>query len=158
VIEKMTTDTRSPLIWLGTFARQVRQSTLKRLAQVHPEDRRWRPAAGTLSFADTLAHLIEVDRWVFDRLDGRCPPDIEPSTCAGDAIDWERSLAEFIRLGEDRAERTARLSLGDLTAVRPGGPAGTDMPVWELLLRRSLDHEIHHRGELQLMLMIRYGA
>jgi len=28
--------------------------------------------------------------------------------------------------------------------------------LWQLIFRRGLDHEIHHRSELQLMLMLRY--
>ena len=157
------------IAWLAEFARQVRESTLKRLAQVRPEDRGWSPGEGIMSFADTLRHLIEVDRWLLDRLDGKTEADVQPCPGAGGGLDWQAAMAEFRQLGQRRQERILGYSSADLTAVSfaaapgDGGPAGgaaagMGTPLWMLLLRRGLDHEIHHRGELQLMLMLRYGA
>ena len=157
------------LAWLAELARQVRDSTVKRLARVRPEDRGWRPGSGIMSFADMLKHLVDVDRWLLERLDGRCGADVQPCPGAADALDWETAMTEFQQLGRRLQERVSLYTPEDLTAVSfPANPgdggsaggsaAGEGTPLWMLLLRRGLDHEIHHRGELQLMLMLRYGA
>jgi len=140
--------------WMVDFARIVRESTLKRLGQVKAEDRSWRAGAGAWSFAEVLAHLIEVDRWLLERLDGKAVPDVEPHPGTGARMDWDQGIAEFQRLGRERRRRIGRLIGTDLAATAPGGIDG--FTLWELTFRRTLDHEIHHRGGLQLML--RYGA
>jgi uncharacterized damage-inducible protein DinB len=99
-----------------------------------------------------------VDRWLFERLAGNRIPAIEPSPGAADGLDWDTAIGEFQQLGLRREQCILRFTHEDLATVRFKGAHGDEgLSLWELLCRRSLDHEIHHRGELQLMLMLRYG-
>jgi uncharacterized damage-inducible protein DinB len=70
---------------------------------------------------------------------------------------WDGLLAEFCRLGADRSRRVAALTPGDFSERRFDlGPRGiVSLP--QLILRCNIDHEIHHRGAVQLSLRLRYG-
>ena len=152
-------DNRNGTAWLADCAKLVRESTFKRLRRVAPPDRLWNPSPGTLTFADTLAHLVDADRWLLAHLDGGRPGDVRIAPHDADRIDWDAAVAELKSLGLERARRFSQFTEQDLTTiafddVRPDGRA----LLWQLVLRRNLDHEIHHRGELQLMLKLRYGG
>ena len=143
---------------LAWFSDEVRESTLRRFRQVRPADWRWRPRQDLLSFADLLKHLIDADRWLFDRLDGGPPSEgvvIAPGD--GDHIDRENALAELARLGVEKSQRISVLPERDLYARRFDLHRRGQVDLIQLLLRCNLDHEIHHRGGLQLQLRFKYG-
>jgi uncharacterized damage-inducible protein DinB len=143
---------------LARFSDEVRESTLRRFAQVQPEDWRWRPRADLLSFADLLKHLIDADHWLFDRLDGGPPSEgvvIAPGD--GDQVDGENALAELARLGVEKSRRISALPERDLCGRRFDLQRRGQVDLIQLVLRCNLDHEIHHRGGLQLRLRLKYG-
>jgi uncharacterized damage-inducible protein DinB len=143
---------------LADFSRDVRESTVRRFRQVRPTDWGWRPRADLLSFADLLKHLIDADKWFFDRLDGGSPSEgvvIAPGDA--DQLDCQDALAELVRLGTQKAERIAAIPEADFLSRRFDLGIQGEANFSQLLLRRNLDHEIHHRGGLQLRLRLRYG-
>jgi uncharacterized damage-inducible protein DinB len=140
---------------LALFARRVRESSLKRFRRVDPADRDDRPDPGTLSLADHLAHLVECDRWLLELLRGGSLPP--PTARAGGAAgrSWDLDLADLAALGEEKAAFFAGLCDKDLDRGVDAPPALECPDAGMLILRANLDHEIHHRGMVQLLFRLR---
>jgi uncharacterized damage-inducible protein DinB len=143
---------------LASFSRAVRESSLKRFRQVHPNDYGWRPAPDSLSFADILQHLVDADAWILGYLEGR--PGPRAVICPGDAReeDWSNLLSRLIESGTSKADRLERMTEGELEREILEPQVLGQTTLWWLVVRGSLDHEIHHRGALQLALRLRYSS
>jgi uncharacterized damage-inducible protein DinB len=111
-----------------------------------------------LGFVDVLKHLVDADQWLFNWLDGKgstpgvviAPGDASPSA-------WDSLLAQFSKSGQERTHRIRALGAEDFKARQFDlGPRGVVM-LPHLILRCNIDHEIHHRGAVQLALRLRYG-
>jgi len=142
---------------LAQFSELVRSSSLKRFKQVAPQDREWRPAANQLSFVDILKHLCDSDRWIISILKGDqeiLGPSVKPGD--GKAKDWEWLLQDLEELGVIKADYLRLMN--DVELFQEGidweelGLTGK----WLILMRGNLDHEIQHRGALQMMLNLKY--
>ncbi|MDB5290147.1 MAG: hypothetical protein JWL69_1388 [Phycisphaerales bacterium] len=143
---------------LVAFANEVRGSTVRRFQQVRAGDWGWRPGPDLLSFGDVLKHLVDADRWLFDRLDGGPPSGgvvIAPGD--GDSSACTLLLEELVRLGVERSRRLSALSDQDFCDRRFDLLERGVVNTFQLIVRCNLDHEIHHRGSLQLGLRLRYG-
>lgn len=143
---------------LADFADEVRASTVRRFRQVLPSDWGWQPRPDLLSFGDVLKHLVDADRWLFDWLDGRAstsgvviaPGDANTAQC-------DLLLNELVQTGAERSRRIRATTATDLVErLFDLGPRGV-FTLLHLILRCNLDHEIHHRGGLQLAIRLRYG-
>jgi len=141
---------------LAQFSDRVRASTLKRLRLVKASDRGWRAREGLLSFADVLSHLVDADRWLFSLLDGKQAAPTSVASGRGNPEEWDILLEELVRLGAERARRLGALTERDLFERRIETDRHGVLPLLQLILRYSLDHESHHRGALQLALRLRY--
>ena len=143
---------------IAEFSEQIRSSTINRFRSVHPEDRGWRMRPDLLSFADVLQHLVDADRWLFGWLDGRdCAPGVVIAPGDANPAKWDALLDQFSGQGGERSRRIAGLSAGDFSERQFDlGPRGI-MSLSQLILRCNIDHEIHHRGAVQLSLRLRYG-
>ncbi|MBI3466922.1 MAG: DinB family protein [Planctomycetes bacterium] len=142
---------------LSEFARLVRQSTMKRLKQVARGDEEWRPRPGMLSFVDVLKHLVDADQWLLDYLHGTPKPRAVISPGDARASDWDLMLNRLVQLGREKAEFFGGLSDGQLHSriVEPQVLGETTW--WWMIVRANLDHEIHHRGALNLAIRLKYG-
>lgn len=137
---------------LGEFLRyyeRVRERTLRVLARV-PEDRmEWRPAEGAFSFGDLARHLGSVERWMF--AENACRrPSRYPGHGAELVEGYERDVGYLMAMHEQAMEIFSALSDEDLQA-RCVTPGGTELTVWKWL-RSMVEHEVHHRGQIYLML------
>jgi uncharacterized damage-inducible protein DinB len=142
---------------LADFAGQVRASTLKRFRKVAVQDRGWRPGPERLSFADHLVHLVDCDCWVLAVLQGMPEPDAEVKPGDGDVSQWDNYLKALEVAGKSKAEFYRGLTDEQLDCVVES-PARMGSPeVALLILRENLEHEIQHRGSVQLMLRLKYG-
>ena len=115
-----------------------------------PDDRmEWRLAPGRLSFADLVRHLAAIERWMFaETVAGR--PSAYPGHGAELADGAPAVRAYFERMHDETMAVLA--ALGDDALRRPcTTPAGATMPTWKWL-RAMVEHEVHHRGQLYLML------
>lgn len=128
---------------------RVRQRTRRVLARVPADRMEWRPAEGAFSFGDLVRHLGASERWMFaenatrrpSRYPGHGPQVAEGYDGAGAYLDAMHAQAMEIFRGLSAAGLEAR-------CVTPGG---TEIPVWKWL-RSMVEHEVHHRGQIYLML------
>ena len=143
----------------------VRQSSLKRFRKVKTGDECWQPRSDILSFVDILKHLVDSDQWLLHYLKNKQIPEdavISPGDVGSE--DWSCLLAELERSGKQVAEFMGGLSDADLNSIidayfdsiiqESKGPGNTTQ--WWVIARGSIDHEIHHRGQLQILLRLRY--
>ncbi len=142
---------------LADVAGQVRESTLKRFRQVAANDRGWQPGPGRLSFADHLVHLVVCDSWVLAVLQGMPEPKAEVKPGDGDVSQWDNYLKALETAGKSKEAFIRELTEQDLECVVEA-PAHMGSPeVGALILRYNVEHEIQHRGSVQLMLRLKYG-
>jgi uncharacterized damage-inducible protein DinB len=135
------------LAWHDSIARRT-----TRVVDCIPDDAMdWRPGEGRFSFADLVRHLAALERWMFaENVAGRPSrypghgPELADGPVAVRAY-YTQMRAEsrgiFAALGDDDLQR------------RCVTPAGASLPVWKWL-RAMVEHEVHHRGQLYLMLGI----
>ncbi len=141
---------------LAAFSAAVRESTLKRLRAV-PEGRElFRVDAASMSFADLALHLLEADARLFRRIhDVKIPPPVRtrPRFRARSRNAYLALLERLTRSGARRRRFIERLTRADLARIRDDPYYGRASGWW-YLLRSCLDHEIHHRGQIPLMLRL----
>ena len=141
---------------LADFSRAVRDSTLKRLRKVHPGDEEWRPAPDALAFVDIARHLVDADLWILEYLRGKSAARAVISPGMARGFEWTPLLSRLVELREERAGRLESMSEDQLQATVIEPQVLGETTYWWLVLRGNLDHEIHHRGALQLALRLRY--
>jgi uncharacterized damage-inducible protein DinB len=134
--------------FLDYFAR-IRERT-RRVAVLIPPDRlEWAPREGAWTFGDLLRHLGAIERWMFaENVHGL--PSRYPGHGRELADGHAAVLAYFDRMHDEAMERFRALTPEALQA-RCTTPGGAAMPAWKWL-RAMVEHEIHHRGQLYLML------
>jgi len=130
---------------------RVRARTDAVLARV-PDDRiDWSPGSGAMTFGDVIRHLALTERWLFVEVACRRPSRYESHDAR-----WGRSAGEvrelMTRLHRESEELIAALSRVDLESSVVT-PAGASMAAWKWL-RAMCEHEVHHRGQLYLMLRL----
>jgi uncharacterized damage-inducible protein DinB len=116
---------------------------------VPPERWEWSPAPEKWSFADLVRHLAGIERFMFaENAAGR------PSRYPGHG----RELADGGPAVVDYFERLHREAMAIFGALDPAAlerrtttPAGIAITTWKWL-RAMVEHEVHHRGQLYLML------
>lgn len=139
---------RSTALFLEYYA-GIRERTRRVVACIPDERLEWRPAEGRFSPGDVVRHLAAMERYMFaENVAGRpsCYPGHGPELARGAAAvrhyfeaRHAESLAIFGALSDDDLQR------------RCTTPAGATLPVWKWL-RAMVEHEVHHRGQLYLML------
>ncbi len=131
------------------YWRGVRERT-RRVALVVPADRiEWSHAPGKWTFGDIVRHLAGIERDMYaENVHGR--PSRYPGHGRGLADGKEGVLAYL-----DAKHREALALFGDLSddalQAKCTTPAGTPITVWKWL-RAMVEHEVHHRGQIYLML------
>lgn len=130
---------------------RLRDRTGRVVERIPPDRIEWRPADGAFSFGDILRHLAAIERWVFaENVSGR------PSRYPGHGRELADGHAAVLAYFEEAHRETLAL-LGELTPdalERPcRTPAGSTLPAWKWL-RALAEHEVHHRGQLYLMLRL----
>jgi uncharacterized damage-inducible protein DinB len=139
---------RDPAAFTAYFD-NIRKRTLRVARCIPPEQIEWRPRDGAFSFGDLLRHIAAMERWMFaenvaqrpSRYAG-CGPELAAGSDAIFAfVDrmHAEAMAIFGSLGPDDLDR------------RCEPPGGASMPTWKWL-RAMVEHEVHHRGQIYLML------
>jgi uncharacterized damage-inducible protein DinB len=133
------------------YWRRLKERTF-RVAELIPEDRiEWSPGHGVLTCGDIVRHLAVMERWMFiETLVGR----------RSQYVSHARELAEGREAVLAFARSLHAESVAILSALAPGDlertvitPADAQMPAWNWL-RAMGEHEVHHRGQLYMMLRL----
>ena len=127
----------------------IRGRTL-RVAACIPRDRlEWAPRAGAFSFGDLLRHLGAIERYMFaENAQGR--PSRYPGHGRELADGYDAVLDFLARMHAESMAIFRALTAADLER-RCETPAGIAMTTWKWL-RAMVEHEVHHRGQIYLML------
>jgi uncharacterized damage-inducible protein DinB len=134
--------------FLDYYAR-VRQRTRRVVACIPPERVEWAPRDGAWSLGDVVRHLGAIERWMFaENVSGR--PSRYPGHGRELADGYDEVLAYLDRMHDESMDLFAALTPETLQA-RCTTPGGASMPAWKWL-RSMVEHEIHHRGQIYLML------
>ena len=142
---------------LTEFCKSVRHSTIKRLELVPEGYENWRVSSGALSFSETAKHLIDLDNWLFQKIKDPDTKSIETET----AIIKHCSRKEYIELITNLKEvLEKKIDLintmdEDKLKVKINDDAyNSEVSLAWLILRRNIDHEIHHRGQIAVYLRV----
>jgi len=122
----------------------------KRVIAVIPDDKLdWRHQPGKFSFADIIRHLATIERYMYaETVQGK--PSIYPGYDASLQHETETPQQFMDRLDAESIAIFESLSDDDLTK-KCMTPAGTSITVWKWL-RAMVEHEVHHRGQVYMML------
>ena len=142
---------------LKDFMKAVRQSTLKRLLKVPEGYEHWKISSRSLSFAEVTKHLIDIDEWTINKINNPELKSVETQT----AVMNECSREKFIKLIDGLKELLDKklkyidgFSEDELKRKIYDDSYNTEMSMAMFILRRNLDHEIHHRGQLAVYLRV----
>lgn len=128
---------------------RIRARTDRLVPLIPAEQIEWRPHAGRFSFGDLLRHLAGLERYMWaENVHGR--PSRYPGHAPDLAPGYDATLAYYHRLRDEAQALFATLT--DAGLQRPAEtPAGRPLATWKWL-RAMVEHEVHHRGQIYLML------
>lgn len=128
---------------------RIRDRTERVATRIPPGRIEWRPRPDAFSFGDVLRHVGALERYMFVE-----NALLRPSRYPGHGIELAEGhaavLAFLRRTHEESVEMLRTLEPADLER-RCTTPAGAELRVWKWL-RAMVEHEVHHRGQLYLLL------
>ena len=131
------------------YYQNIRRRT-NRVVELVPEDRlEWSPTERQFSFGDLIRHLAAAERFMFAE-NARLRPSRYPGHDRELADGRDAVLAYFERCHSESMEIFGSLSDADLHS-KCETPGGVSMAVWKWL-RAMVEHEVHHRGQIYLMM------
>ena len=127
----------------------VRARTERVVLVIPPDQLEWRHKPGAFSIGDLVRHIAATERYMFaENVAGR------PSRYPGhgrELADGFDGVIDYLRTCHRQAvEIIAGVSDADLASTCTT-PAGTPITRWKWL-RAMVEHEVHHRGQIYLML------
>ncbi len=131
------------------YWRGVRHRT-RRLVLLIPADRlEWAPARDRWTLGDLVRHLGAIERWMYgENVRGH------PSRYPGHGVELATGLDQVLGYLDRMHEESCAIFAG-LTPLQLAGksvtPAGTSITTSKWL-RAMVEHEAHHRGQIQLLL------
>ena len=131
------------------YYESVRKRTTGVIASI-PRDRlEWTPKAGFFTFGDVIRHIAAIERYMFaENVSGNWSR--YPGYGRELADGYEEVVRFFEKTHQETIEILRQLSPEDLKTDCIT-PAGTKLAEWKWL-RAMVEHEIHHRGQMYLML------
>ena len=134
---------------LVSYFDRIRERTMRVVACVPPDRIDWTYKEGKFTFGDVMRHLAAIERWMFVE-NAQLRPSRYPGHGRELADGRDAVLAYLDRMHAEATEIFRTLTPDDLRgpATTPGGAT---MPAWKWL-RAMVEHEVHHRGQIYLML------
>jgi uncharacterized damage-inducible protein DinB len=130
---------------------KVRERTRRVVAVIPAEHLEWTWKPGKFSPGDIVRHLAGIERWMYaENVSGR--PSRYPGHGAELASGLEGVKGYFERLHAEAMEIFRRLNDASLLE-KCQTPAGAPLAIGKWL-RLMVEHEIHHRGQLYLLLSV----
>jgi uncharacterized damage-inducible protein DinB len=134
--------------FLDYFAR-VRERTSRVARRIPPEHLEWSWRDGKFTPGDLVRHIAATERWMFAENVAR-RPSLYPGHGRELAEGFDATLAYLDAMHRESLAIIAALSDADLRE-RCTTPGGVAIPVWKWL-RSMVEHEVHHRGQIYLLL------
>jgi uncharacterized damage-inducible protein DinB len=131
---------------------RIHERTRRIVVLIPPDETEWAPKPGWFTFGGLVRHIAGIERWMYaETVHGR--PVRYPGH-GRELADGRDAIVAYY----DRLHAEARASFASLTDARMMEkcvtPAGAPISVWKWL-RAHVEHEVHHRGQLYLMLSMR---
>ena len=127
----------------------IRARTRRAVLHIPADRLEWTPTPGKWTFGDLVRHLGAIERWMFTENAMR-----RPSRYPGHGRDlangYDAVIAYFDAMHAESLALLRTLTQDDLRQ-RCTTPAGSEIAVWKWL-RAMVEHEVHHRGQIHLML------
>ena len=150
--ESVPTVPRTGGLELVTYLERVHERTRRLVTLIPPDDIEWAPRPGWFTLGGLVRHIAGTERWMWaENVLGR--PSRYPGHGPELAGEAGTSLDYYDRLHSESAATFSGLDDGALARQVPT-PAGSTMTCWKWL-RAMAEHEVHHRGQLYLMLALR---
>ncbi len=154
-------DTKENIQQLAEFSSEIRKLTLKRLEEVPEGFINWRLNNTAISFAHIVQHIINVDELFFELITSRGKKfqwklgSEEPHL----ALNIPTYLAMLEKLKKFQQQRyTVIYSLDNLAMNEEiANEDGKKMTLWWFIMRKVLEHEIYHRGQIAAYLKVLKG-
>lgn len=131
------------------YVESVRRRT-NRIIRCIPEDKlEWTYKSGKFTFGDLIRHLATIERYMYAE-NAKFRPSAYPG-CGRELADGYAAVMAFFN--EKHAESIAifeTVTEADLQR-KTVTPAGAELTLWKWL-RAMIEHEIHHRGQIYMML------
>jgi len=129
----------------------IHARTARLLPLIPPDKLELSPTERNFSFGDTIRHLAAIERHMFVAL-----ATGEVNRYQGHGTDladgYDEVISYYEQLHKASKERLNTLNDADLLK-KCETPAGASISTWKWL-RAMIEHEIHHRGQLYLMLSL----
>lgn len=127
----------------------IRERTRRVVTCIPPDRIEWTHAPDRFTLGDLVRHVAATERWMFaENVAGR------PSRYPGHGVDlaagYDGVIAYFDRMHGESVAIFGALS-ADALQQRCTTPSGIALPTWKWL-RAMIEHEVHHRGQIYLML------
>jgi len=131
------------------YYESVRNRTTRVIERIPPELIDWTPKAGFFTFGDVVRHIAAIERYMFaENATGKWS---RYPGCGRELADgYENVKTFFAEKHRETIDMLRGLTAEDL-ARDSVTPAGTKLATWKWL-RAMVEHEIHHRGQMYLML------
>ena len=126
----------------------LRERTRRVALCIPPERLEWTHRAGAFTLGDLIRHLATIERYMYaETVAGR--PSRYPGCGRELAEGYEAVLAYFDRLDTRQGHHRRAERRGPRAQVPDAG--GHPITTWKWL-RAMCEHEVHHRGQIYLML------
>lgn len=129
----------------------IRARTLRVIECIPPDRLDWTYADGRFTFGDLIRHIGATERYMFAE-NVRGEPSRYPGHGRELADGWDAVLAFLARMHHEAMEIFSQLSDEDLVR-KCTTPGSIPITTWKWL-RAMIEHEVHHRGQIYLMLGI----
>lgn len=142
---------------LTDFCRAVRGSTIKRLELVPEGYENWKISSDALGFAEIAKHIIDLDNWLFEKIKNPDIESIETETATMENCsrkEYEDLIIELKEILEKKINLINTFDENKLKEKMYDDAYDTDVSLAWLILRRNIDHEIHHRGQIATYLKV----
>lgn len=131
------------------YYERIRGRTRRVVTCIPPDQLEWTYRAGAFTLGDVVRHLAALERWMFaENVAGRASR--YPGHRRALADGYDAVLAYFDRMHTESVDIIRDISDAGLGA-EIATPAGARMAAWKWL-RAMVEHEVHHRGQIYVML------
>lgn len=132
-----------------SYVDSVRGRTRRVVAAIPPAAIEWTHREGAFTLGDLVRHIGATERYMFAET-ARGNVSAYPGH-GRDLADGYDAVVAYLDRTHDEALEIYRSLTPEALAGRCMTPAGTTITTWKWL-RAMIEHEIHHRGQLYLML------